>query len=202
MKYFLPITLLIIALHINTASAETMSGGGYTLNGGLDVFSGQGSGGGYTLNPYGDPLSLGSTGGGYTLQATPYSSGSAAAEGQVLSSVASSYGSWGTTVDVTAIQATTTEGSGGGSTTTTQTTTRNPGGVNESDSSSQGPRGFGQTGEDYSYPNGGFGHGTTTLDQLEEVVNTPAGWSILFVIILACLIILLRAALNYRKTSQ
>lgn len=50
----------------------SMSGGGYTLNGGLAVFDGDLSGGGYTLGALGDPSAAQSTGGDYSLMPTPF----------------------------------------------------------------------------------------------------------------------------------
>ncbi|MES2985983.1 MAG: hypothetical protein V4686_02565 [Patescibacteria group bacterium] len=70
-KLYILIFIVLISLQ---SSAETMTGGGYTLNGGVDTTIGQGQGGTYTLSSNGDPLSTqNSSGGTYTLYPTPYS---------------------------------------------------------------------------------------------------------------------------------
>ncbi len=70
------LTLLFgFALGAKSVNAQTsMSGGSYTLNGGVAVFEDDISGGGYTLNPLGDSTGESSSGGGYSLYPTPYSS--------------------------------------------------------------------------------------------------------------------------------
>lgn len=60
---------------------ESMSGGGYTLNGGFTVFTGSEEGGGYTLNSSGDPISTNGSGGAYTIQPTPYGVGAGSSGG-------------------------------------------------------------------------------------------------------------------------
>ncbi len=50
----------------------SMSGGGYTLNGGLTVFSAELSGGGYSLGTNGDPIGVQASGGGYVMTPTPF----------------------------------------------------------------------------------------------------------------------------------
>lgn len=62
----------LFSLH-DAYAQQSMSGGGYTLNGGLTVFTSELSGGGYTLGPTGDPVAGQSSGGGYALMPTPYS---------------------------------------------------------------------------------------------------------------------------------
>lgn len=65
---------------------ESMSGGSYTMNGGITVFIGQGTGGSFTLNPSGDPITGSLSGGGYTLAPTPYSSDSSSGSSEDSSS--------------------------------------------------------------------------------------------------------------------
>lgn len=67
------ICLCCVFLPKKASAQASMSGGGYTLNGGLTVFTGESSGAGYTLGPNGDPVAPNASGGGYTLEPTPYS---------------------------------------------------------------------------------------------------------------------------------
>ncbi len=63
----------IFSSAIYTADAqESMSGGDYSLNGGVTVFSGQGAGGDFDLNSSGDPITGSASGGTYTFEPTPY----------------------------------------------------------------------------------------------------------------------------------
>lgn len=71
------IALAAVLLPLRHVSAqESMSGGGYTLNGGVTVFSSDMSGGGYTLGISGDPATGMSSGGDYSFMPTPYASDS------------------------------------------------------------------------------------------------------------------------------
>ncbi len=71
----------VFACGVQSVSAQaSMSGGGYTLNGGVSVFDSSLSGGGYSLNPGGDSMSAAASGGGYVLSPTPFSPGSAGSD--------------------------------------------------------------------------------------------------------------------------
>lgn len=79
--FFLAV-VFCIAFEIKSAAAQSsMSGGGYTLNGGVAVFEDDLSGGGYTLNPLGDSTGESSSAGSYSMYPTPYSSGGTGGSG-------------------------------------------------------------------------------------------------------------------------
>jgi hypothetical protein len=68
-------------VYANAHAQGTMTGGGYTLNGGISVFNSELSGGGYSLTSTGDPIVSEGTGGGYTFAPTPFSGSSTSSGG-------------------------------------------------------------------------------------------------------------------------
>jgi hypothetical protein len=211
--------LLLAVLFISPiVRADTMSGGGYMLNGGVDVFTGESTGGGYTLNPQGDPIAgNGASGGGYSIQPTPYVSPSSASEGQVLAAVTSSgngprYGDSVRVGDATTSTQVTIV-----STTTTITTTDNPnnpgseaGAYNTGNESSNGgslnvdeygnviPRKTIDEKETDHF----FGHsGSTTLERIGDVSRTPAAKTFFWILVIALLIILWKMRKNHEQNT-
>lgn len=74
-KIFVSVFLVcVFSLCVQFTSAESMSGGSYTLNGSVQVITNQGQGGSYNINPSGDPIqTTNSSGGPYTLYPSGYS---------------------------------------------------------------------------------------------------------------------------------